>query len=239
MSLRVALTRPIEDARRSAEALWACGFEPVLAPAMEIAPTGRQPPDGNYDAALATSANAFAFLSTETLTRLRGLKLHVAGERTAAVARAAGFEEAVTTCPDAATLAATLAARRSPMRLLYLTGRDRKPDLESTLRSAGHRVVAAEVYIAEARRAWSADEAQALSTCAAVLHYSRRSAELAAALAARAGLGDHWRAMLHACLSADAAEPLRLLDARRIAIASAAQEALLIEALVRGVTIGD
>jgi uroporphyrinogen-III synthase len=235
VSLRVALTRPIEDARRSAAALRARGFEPVLAPAIEIAPSGTQPPHGDYDSVLATSANAFTFLPAETLARLSGLKLHVAGERTAAVARAMGFGAPETTSADAATLAASLAAR-SPFRFLYLAGRDRKPTLESTLRAAGHHVVATEVYAAEARDAWSAEEVEALATCGAALHYSRRSAELAIGLAERAGVGDHWRGMLHACLSADAAEPLRLLGAQRIVVAMGAQEPLLIEALEHCVT---
>ncbi len=233
MTVRVALTRPIEDASRSASLLRARGFEPVLAPVMEIVSTGGDPPDGDYDAVLATSANAFAFLSAEARARLRELKLHVAGERTAGAAGAAGFGAPETTGADASALASSLAARSPPLRFLYLAGRHRKPDLESALRAAGHRIVAAEVYEARAREDWSADEAQALSACEAVLHYSRRSAELAAVLAARAGLGDLWRAMAHACLSADVAEPLRLRGAGRILVAAGAQEHLLFEALAR------
>jgi hypothetical protein len=54
---------------------------------------------------------------------------------------------------------------------------------------------------------------------------------LTAGLAERAGRGDRLREMLNACLSQDTAEPLRSIGARRIVIASGAQESLLMAAL--------
>ena len=181
---------------------------------------------------LATSANAFAWLATDAGAGLTGLALYVVGERTAAAARAAGFGEAEAIAADAAGLGAIIAARLPPAsRLLYLTGRDRNGDLEAALGAAGRQVVAIEVYAADARDAWSVAEAQAFAACGAALHYSRRSAELAAVLAERARLGAHFRAILHVCLSHDAAEPLRAIGADRIAVASGPRESLLIEAL--------
>jgi uroporphyrinogen-III synthase len=232
VSLLVALTRPIEDAGRSVEALRARGFEPILAPVMTLRATGAAPPDEVFDALLATSANAFVWLGADTAAGLTGLTLYVAGERTAAAAAAAGFGEAEAVAADAIGLAAVVAARLPhASRVLYLTGRDRKGDLEATLGALGYRVVATEVYAAEARAAWSAAEARAFATCGAVAHYSRRSAELAAVLAERAGLGVYFRAMLHACLSQDAAAPLRAIGATRIAVASDPRESSLINAL--------
>jgi uroporphyrinogen-III synthase len=223
--------RPIEDARRSAEALGKRGFEPVLAPVIAIRATGMQPPAGNYEAVLATSANAFRSLSLEARAALRDLPICVAGERTAAAAKAVGLPDAEIIAPDAAALAAALAGRAPRgARLLYLAGRDRKGDLETALAAAACRVVALEVYVAEARSAWSGEEALAFSTCAAALHYSRRSAELAWDLAARAGLGGAFRTMSHACISQDAAAPLRAV-AGRIGIASATEESPLLDAL--------
>ncbi len=163
----------------------------------------------------------------------------MAGERTAAAARAAGFGEADEIAPDASALAALLAARLPrAARLLYLAGRDRKSDLERALGAAGHRVVTTEVYLAEARPDWSAAEALDFATCEAALHYSRRSAELAGILAARAGLADRLRAMLNACLSEDAAAPLRALGAKRIFVAVGARESHLIDTLVAAARIG-
>jgi len=230
---RVALTRPTEDAARSGALLQARGFEPIFAPIMAIAATGAPAPDEKFDAVLATSANAFAFLSPRARAALSRLKLYAAGERTAAAALAAGLGPADEASPDAAALARLLVSRLAPgSRLLYLTARDRKSDLESALSAAGHRVVAMEVYVAQARAGWSAAEAEALLTCGAALHYSRRSAELTVVLAGRAGLSEHWRATLHVCISKDSAEPLRSIGARRIVAAAGAQESLLIDALV-------
>ncbi|WP_158818961.1 uroporphyrinogen-III synthase [Methylocapsa sp. S129] len=231
MSLRVALMRPIAAAERSATLLRARGFEPAFAPVMQIVATGAEPPDENFDAVIATSANAFAFLSAEARDRLAKLRLYVAGERTAAAALAAGFAGTDEIAADARSLAALLAARPRPSRFLYLAARDRKSDIESVLCAAGHGVVAIEVYAAEARPAWSASETQTFASCAAALHYSRRSAELTIALAERAGLGEGLRATLHGCISKDAAEPLRSIGAKRIVVAAGAQESLLIDAL--------
>ena len=99
--------------------------------------------------------------------------------------------------------------------------------------AAGHFTTPVEVYAAEAREAWSEDEAQAVAECAAALHYSRRSAALAVQLAERAGLAGPFRAMLHVCLSADAGEPLRAFGASRLACASEPREDRLIDALER------
>jgi uroporphyrinogen-III synthase len=54
---------------------------------------------------------------------------------------------------------------------------------------------------------------------------------LTLALAERAGLRDHLLTTLHGCISKDAAEPLRSIGAKRIVVASGAQESLLIDAL--------
>jgi uroporphyrinogen-III synthase len=231
VTLRVALMRPIADAERSAALIRARGFEAVIAPVMEVHGTGAEPPEAGFDAALATSANALALLSPAARDWLRGLPLCVAGERTVAAARAIGLDAVDEACADANSLAVSVIARlQRPSRLLYLAGRDRKGELESALRAARHQVVVIEVYVAAAR-AWSAAEAAAIATCGAALHYSRRSAELSVALSIGAGIGDHWRATLHGCISEDAAEPLRSFAAKRIVTASGAQESLLIDAL--------
>jgi uroporphyrinogen-III synthase len=235
--LRVAVMRPLAEAERSAALLRAHGFEPVLAPAAEVRPTGAEPPDADFDAVLATSANAFAFLSPATRVRLGGLRIYVTGARTAAAARAAGLGEAAGIGEDAAALARLVVAGLArPSRLLYLAACDRKSELESALAAAGHMVVATEIYRAAAREAWSAAEAAGFATCGAALHYSRRSAELTAGLAERAGRGDRLREMLNACLSQDTAEPLRSIGAGRIVVASGAQESLLLAALAAATT---
>jgi uroporphyrinogen-III synthase len=227
----VALMRPIEDARRSGRLLRIRGFEPVFAPVIEIRPIGARLPDETFDAILATSANAVAFLSPGDIARLDKRPFYAAGERTATAAADAGLQ-AEQAAPDAAALAQWLVERLPRgSRLLYLAARDRKSELESTLRAAGHALVTVETYIAEARPEWSEAEIAAVVACGAALHYSRRSAELATVLAGRAGLEGHLRSILHACISKDAAEPLRSIGAKRIVVASVAQESLLLDTL--------
>jgi uroporphyrinogen-III synthase len=232
----VALTRPHAAAARSAALLRARGFEPLFAPVMDVVATGQQPPVGKFDAVIATSSNVFAFLSRSAIERLADQGLCVAGDRTAESAVAAGLR-VVQVAAGAQSLAASLAARPAQSRFLYLAGRDRKVEVEGVLAAAGHRVVAIEIYAAEARSAWGKTEVAAFGACDAALHYSRRSAELTIALAEGAGLGDHLRTTLHACISKDAAEPLRLHGARRIVVASSAQEPLLIDALSLAIKI--
>ena len=72
--------------------------------------------------------------------------------------------------------------------VLYLAGRDRKEAVEAAL-AEKFELEVAETYAAEAREAWRPSEARALSRCVAALHYSRRSAGLAAALARDRGRG--------------------------------------------------
>ena len=179
-----------------------------------------------------TSGKAIALLAPAARAAISGLPLYVVGGRAADAAAEAGLPLAQPPAPDVAVLSATLRERLAPQaRVLYLAGRDRKPALEAALREAGARTTILEVYVAEARDAWSESEALALAACEAVLHYSRRGAALAVALAARAGLAERFGAMAHVCLSDDVAEPLRQAGWPRLVCADAATEARLVAAL--------
>jgi uroporphyrinogen-III synthase len=232
MTLRVALFRARDDASLSAARLAGRGFLATIAPATEIRATGAPPPPGCFDAAAATSAKALTLLAPAARSALVGLPFYVVGEEGARAAAALGLSLAAEAAPDVATLATALTARLARgSRALYLAGRHRKAVLEAALRLAGVSVATLEVYVAAARAAWSGEEAEAVARCGAALHYSRRSTALAAALAARAGFADRFRVMLHACLSADVAEPLRAMGATRFAVAASPREGALIDAL--------
>jgi uroporphyrinogen-III synthase len=226
--------RSRDDAARSAARLSARGFVAALAPAIEIRATGALPPPGPFDAAVATSAKAIALIAPAARAAIANLPLFVVGEQTAQAAAKAGAPIAAAPAPDIAALIATLLPRLAPRsRLLYLAGRERKSALETALGEAGHLTTPMEVYAAEARAAWSADEARAVVRSAAALHYSRRSAALAVELAERAGVAEPFRALLHVCLSPDAAAPLRAWGAGRVVCASEPTEDRLIDALER------
>ncbi len=230
--MRVALTRSSEDAAATAKRLTALGFTPLLAPALAIRATGVEPPDGAFAALIATSAAAFTVVPPERYAKLASLPLYVVGERTAEVAARIGLAVPRAIAPGAATLAA-LVCDRLPQKssVLYLAGRDRTGDVEQTLAAAGHRVTLCEIYEAEAREVWSAEEASAFAESEAALYYSRRSAEIIVALAQRADLNDKLDAILHVCISENAAEPLRGAAARNIVVAAQSTEAGLFEAL--------
>jgi len=231
---RVALLRAREDAVRSAALLRSRGFDVALAPATRIRPTGAAPPAERFDAVAATSAKAIALLAPAARAAISGAPLYVVGERAAAAAIEAGLVLALPPAPDVAALSAMLRERLAPQaRVLYLAGRDRKPALEAALREAGARTTILDIYVAEARDAWSESEARSLAACEAVLHYSRRSAALAVVLAARAGLTERFGAMAQVCLSDDVAEPLRDAGWPRLVCSDAATEARLVAALER------
>ena len=71
--------------------------------------------------------------------------------------------------------------------VLYLAGRDRKEVIEAAL-AEKFELEVAETYAAEAREAWRRRKRGIYRICVAALHYSRRSAGLAAALAKTAGV---------------------------------------------------
>jgi len=234
MIRRIALMRAEDDAEASAAELAVRGFEAVIAPAIAVRALPAAPPEGRFDALVATSPRAIWALGAADRVRLAMVPLHVVGARAAWAAGDAGLALAGEPAVDAAALAEQLARTLPPgARLLYLAGRDRKPTLEAALAAAGVGVEAVELYCAEARAAWSAREAEAVAGCDGALHYSRRSAALAVTLAGRAGIAERFRSLLHVCLSPDVAEALAADGATRIVVAAAPDAAHLLAALER------
>ena len=237
MKATVALTRAADDAARSAARLLALGYASVIAPATRVVATRAEIPRGDHDAAVATSARAFDALSETSREAILALPLFVVGAQTARAAAALGLAVEAS-APDAAALEAVLRARLARgASLLYLAGRDRKRDLELALAAGGHRVTAIELYAAEARPAWTPEEARALSGCDAALHYSSRSVELALRLADRAGIGETFRALHHVCISEDGASRLRASGAARVRSARRPDEDALLAALARALRL--
>jgi uroporphyrinogen-III synthase len=230
--LTIALFRARSDSERSAARLDELGLESVIAPVAQVRATRAGPPSGEFDAVVATSAKAFELMSAAVREAIVGFPLFVVGEQGARAAAARGLQIAEAPAADAAALSRALRARlAAPSRIIYLAGRHRRSELEVAFCQAGHSVTPVEVYAAEARKAWAAAEAEAVSRCDAALHYSRRSAELSVRLAARAGIADCFRAILHVCLSEDVAAPLGESGGGRIVFAKSPQEGALFDAL--------
>lgn len=229
--MRVLLTRPAPDAVRSAARLRALGHETILSPVIEIGPTGAALPAGPFDALLLTSAHALVAFPSGAPGELTALPVLCVGERTAAAARAAGFDAraAVGQAEGLARLARESLPRRA--RLLYLTAVERKPDLERALADLAPTVIA--VYRAEpaARLASKAIAALRSGRIDAVLHFSRRSARIYATLAEQAGLLEAALRPAQLCLSRDVAEGLDRELAGAIHVAGSPDETALLSLL--------
>lgn len=209
--MRILVTRAAEDAGRTAQRLEAMGHDAVIAPVTRIAPTGDPRPSGIWDALIVTSLHAEEALRT---LEDRSLPVFAVGERTAAAVRGAGFGTVAVAEGDAVSLSALVRDRLPPGRtLLHVTARHHKDEPALSLRAAGFRVVQWEAY--EARAAERLPEAAVAALRAgridAVLHYSRRSADLFLRLAGEAGLSPFLSGPVHVCLSADVADPLEAL----------------------------
>ncbi len=224
---QVALFRERKDANASAARLRRLGVSVVCLPAIEIRTKPVQPQRSHYDAVVATSDKAL--LSDGPFNK--STPLYVVGARTGRAVEKRGWRLALPPAPDADHLIKTLAGALKPhASVLYLAGRDRKGAIEAAL-SHAFAVEIVEAYSAEGRAAWRPAEARALASCVAALHYSRRSAELAAALAKGAGAEGCFLELKHVCLSRDVAEPLRAIGATRVAIAETPDEAGLFRML--------
>jgi uroporphyrinogen-III synthase len=230
--MRVLVTRPQEDAERTAQALAARGHEPVIAPVLRIEATGATP-SGSFDAAILTSANAvraLASLGGQTKTLL----IFAVGERTASVAAEAGCRNVRTASGDAVSLAGLVARTALPgSRLLLIAGRDRKPEPEAALSAAGFKIaiwVAYEAVAAE-RLPEAAHLALQDGRLDAALHYSSRSASVLLGLISDAELSTRFCSLAHVCLSTDTAVPLRAAGARLVTVAAHPNEAALLAAL--------
>lgn len=222
--MRVLLTRPHASASRLPALLRAAGHEAIVSPVIEIVSTGVNVQRGQAQAIVATSANAMSCLTDDAAQMLCDLPVYVVGQVTAAQAQARGFAKPLVVAASAHGLADAIGSReRSPLSFLYLAGKDRKSELERALRAGGHSVDTAVVYEARAVRALDADVETALRTGGvdAVLHFSRRSADIFCQLAVASGLGAAIASVMHVCISQDTAAALAGISKERIRIAEA------------------
>jgi uroporphyrinogen-III synthase len=217
---KVALFRARTDANVSAARLRRCGFSVACLPVIEIRSALVQPRRSHYDAIIATSDKAFL----DDAPFDKSSPLYVVGSRTGRAAEARGWRLASAPAPEVGQLIRTLAgALNSQASVLYLAGRDRKEVLEAAFAETFELEVV-EAYAAEARGAWRLSEARSLESCVAALHYSRRSASLAAALAKISGVQARFLKLKHVCMSRDVAEPLQAIGATHITLAETPDE---------------
>jgi uroporphyrinogen-III synthase len=236
MIMRLVVTRPQADSERTAAALRARGHEVLIAPLLRVEPVTADL-SGGWGGLIITSANApGAIAGNPACKALFKLPLFAVGRRSADAARQAGFSDVTSAGGDVRDLVQLIAERRADASapLLYLAGEDRAADLVAELVVHG---IAAEMRVVY--RAASAPFPPELTAAlqagevAAVLHFSKRSAENYLAGAAQAGVAGQALTVRHICLSAQIAEPLSGAGAGRIAIAPRPDESALIGSLER------
>lgn len=216
---RILVNRAMPEAEETARDLEARGHQVILAPLRVCLPVDQPAPQGLPAALIATSRNAFAGKALpEEWYRL---PLFCVGNRTAEIARAAGFGEVIAASGDAEALAALIVARMPPpASLVYLAGEPRGTTLEMRLAEVGHVMRIWERYRMKRLPTLpdSARGALAEGRCDALLHFSAESARVFFALAAEAGLEAAARRPVHACLSNAVADAARLAAGKPLRI---------------------
>ncbi len=235
--MRLLLTRPADEAERTAAALRARGHTALLAPVLRIEPIdhadfGRGP----WGGILVTSANAVRALERHPRrVELLSLPVLAVGPRTADAARAAGFYQTVSADGDGEDLGRLAGTRLGGVRLplLYLAGSDRARDLAGDLGRRGIAVETVIVYraLAAATLPGAVRDALAAHALDGVMHYSKRSAVILLDCAAACGLAANILLLAQYCLSPRVAEPLAAAGAADIRIAKRPEEAALLDLL--------
>ncbi|HWA62555.1 MAG TPA: uroporphyrinogen-III synthase [Caulobacteraceae bacterium] len=218
------MTRSQPGAEATAARLRARGFEPVVAPILEIKPLADARVDLSGVAAIAfTSANgvrAFAERSHE-----RGLKVFAVGKATADAAREARFGSVLSTDGDVKALAAALARRKREIKgaILHPGAAEPAGDLAGELEPHGVEVRTLALY-ESVPAALPEGFAEALPGLWGVLVYSPKAARALAQLLKKTP-APQLRAF---CLSKAVARPLaRAGLAERLPAPAPNEEALL------------
>ncbi len=224
---RVAITRALPDAERTANRLRARGAEPIVAPLLEVRARAFDTNLCDVQALLLTSANGVRAAALKL--RERGLPILAVGDATAREAREAGFDDVRSASGDVRALLALANASLDPKKgmLLYLSGADVAGDLVSWLHAAGFQATRRVVYEARIVAALPAAYSQPLDI---VVFHSARAARAFAKFGA-----PNAERLIAACLSravADAAEHTARWG--RIVVASAPQEEALWRATFGG-----
>jgi uroporphyrinogen-III synthase len=224
--LRVAITRALPEAERTAERVRALGAEAVVAPLLTIVPCAYDTNTEGAQALLFTSSNGVRAFPDARGARAR-IVLAV-GEATAEAARAAGFADVRSAEGDVASLEALALRDLDPGdgKLIHIGGEHLAGDLAGRLQAGGFRV--------ERRVAYSARQAIALPAAFEgpldlVLFHRARAAEAFVSLGAPRA-----EQLTAGCMSAAVAEAAEKTAWRRIMGAPAPREDVFLAAALGG-----
>lgn len=236
--MRILITRPVDEAQRTANRLRTLGHETLIAPLLRIELiSDAQLGCGPWSAVVMTSGNAArALMAHARCAELTASPVFAVGRQTAAAAKMAGFAEVISSEGDSGDLVRLIRKRMPDQNapLLYLAGSDIARNLAGELAKDGIAVETAVLYRATAAHMFAAEAERAIrgGEIDGVFHYSRRSSAIFVACGQSGGLLPEIKAMMHFCLSQRAAEPLREINATDIRIARRPDEEALIELLL-------
>jgi uroporphyrinogen-III synthase len=210
--MRMLVTRPEPDAQASIDRLGALGIEAVAAPLLRRTTLDFHLPATSGFAALAvTSTNALRALEDRSVVAdLHHLPVYAVGDRTAHEARELGFVEVFSAGGTLERLATMLALAGIKGPVLYPAGKHLSGDLAHALAPHGIMVVKATVYdmIAESDFPDGTMAALESGDLAAVLLYSRRTAEIFCQIVGEKLAEANKRDLVLLCLSENVAQPL-------------------------------
>lgn len=226
--MKVLVTRPREDAERTAARLQSHGHEVFIAPLLDIRfRTGAQISLEEVQAILVTSANGIRALAARTPRR--DLPVFTVGPQSAEAARVLGFADVKSADGDAAALAEVVKswARPGDGALFHARGTETRGRLAEALTAAGFTVRSEVLYEAVAANALSAPTHEVLRAGAieGILLYSPRTARLFRDVVAKAGLDAACSTIDALCISAATAAALGDLPFRSVRVADTPNEA--------------
>jgi uroporphyrinogen-III synthase len=229
--VKILVTRPEEDARRTAAELKARGHEAVVSQLLDIRNyDGPEVDLGGVQAILATSANGIRALARRT--KSRDVPVFCVGPQTADVARSLGFEFVKSADGDAAALALAVVGWANPKAgvLYHPIGAQVKGDLARRLIDHGFKVRRDVLYEAAPVRQLSSQAIAALRAgeIGAVLLYSPRSAKCLVEAMREAGLEEDCDRLEALCISDATAERLAGVRFRAVRIASAPNQTAML-----------
>lgn len=215
------VTRPEPDAETTQLRLEALGITAVTAPLMVRRTLDTELPAGDGFAAMAvTSPNALRALAERgAVAQFLHLPVYAVGRKTADDALALGFAEAIDTGGTFGDVVNALAHAGLAGPVFYPAGTHLSGDLARSVAASGVSVETCAVYEMVAGPVDNLRAVLSRGLPDAVLHYSRRSAELF--VAALDGQLDQARrsAMEMLCISEKVAEPLISAHFNRISLA--------------------
>lgn len=170
MTRPLAVLRPEPGNTATADRVEALGLQAIRLPLFALRALRWAPPDpADHDALLLTSANALRWAGLD-LADLLSLPVLAVGEKTAEIARLAGFDVMAAGNADAAAMLA-LASARGLSRVLHLSGRERAIEPHGPLTRAIPVYASEEVPVA-------AERIERLRGATALLHSARAAARL-------------------------------------------------------------